>query len=123
MVLVDVEWPDRRADVLAALDCLASAPPGLSGDEADPRWPDLTNAVHWLVDDTSWDQRDPRADIGLILANESEVDAVRAAVAALLTVAERTGAAAADRAWFGDPGWGVVRELSARAGQKLRSTT
>lgn len=123
MVLVDVEWPDRRADVLAALDCLASAPPGLSGDEADPRWPDLTNAVHWLVDDTWWDQRDPVADMGLILANESEADAIRAAVAALLTVARRTGATAADRVWFGDPSWGVVRELSARAGQILRSTT
>ena len=78
---MDVEWPDRRADVLAALDCLASAPPELSGDEADPRWADLTNAVHWLVDDTWWDQRDPRADIGLILANESEADATRAVVA------------------------------------------
>jgi hypothetical protein len=122
MVLMDLEWPERRADLLAALDCLASAPPELSGDELDPRWPDLTNAVHWLVDDTRWDQRDPRSDIGLILANEAEADAARAAVAAVLAVAGRTGATAGDRVWFGDPSWGMVQELSARAGRLMRST-
>lgn len=70
-VLVTLEWPDRREDVLAGLECLAAEPPRLSGSDADPRWPDVTNAIHWLVDDTWWDTTDPSESIGLSTTAES----------------------------------------------------
>ncbi len=36
---MDVEWPDRRADVLNGLDLLASEPPTLTAEGHDPLWP------------------------------------------------------------------------------------
>lgn len=74
---VDVEWPDQRGDVLAALELLASEPPLLEGDEPDPRWPDLTNAIHWPVDDTVSDIHDPIRSIGTTLRDEREAAAMR----------------------------------------------
>lgn len=58
---MDIEWPDLRQDVLNALDVLAAEPPILDENGHDPRWPDLKNAVHWLVDDTFWDTATPRS--------------------------------------------------------------
>ncbi|WP_116505430.1 hypothetical protein [Micromonospora sp. B006] len=47
-----VAWPDRRADITNALSVLATLRPhGIA------LWPGLTEAVHWLIDDTSWDVR------------------------------------------------------------------
>lgn len=112
---VNPEWPGRRSDLLDALACLAEEPPPLSATRADPRWPGLTNAIHWLVDDTWWDRRDPSADIGLILRDDAEAGAIRAVLGPLLDVADRLTADATDAAWFGDPSWREVRERAAAA--------
>jgi len=121
MVRMDVDWPDRRLDVLAALDCLAAASPELGSSGMDQRWPDLTNAVHWLIDDTWWDHTDPSGDVGTILASEAEADAVRSVVAVLLQVAERQGADGSDSAWFRDHAWSTVRQFSSSAADVMRT--
>jgi len=115
-----VKWPDRRGDVLNGLDTLAEEPPRLAGDEPDPRWPDVTNAIHWVLDDTWWDQRDPREDIGDLLRDEREAEAVERVVRAIVTVAGRQ-AGRSDAHWFGDPDWPRVRDLAAHAAVMLRA--
>ncbi len=112
---VSVTWPDRRADVISGLDTLASAPPVLQAGQSDPRWPDLTNAVHWVVDDTWWDSHDPADSVGLILRDDIEAAAVRAVVTLVVRVSERQGALAADALWFADPDWSAVRQLALTA--------
>lgn len=106
---MDVAWPWRRADMIDASALLASTPPTLVGDEPDPRWPDLSWAVHEVVDDTSWDEHDPSGSIGTILRNDVEASAARELVLLLVQVSERQGADAPDNRWFSDPGWGAVR--------------
>ncbi|MEV6443013.1 hypothetical protein [Amycolatopsis sp. NPDC051716] len=112
---MDVAWPERREDVVAALRVLAAEAPALGVVGRDPRFPDLTNAVHWLVDDTSWDSEDPVASVGTILRDGAEAEVIRAVVAAVVLVSDRQGAAASDAAWFGDRGWCEVRRLAAEA--------
>ena len=112
---VNVAWPERREDVISALRVLAAEPPTLDGADVDTRFPDLTNAVHWLVDDTAWDSEDPVSSVGTILRNSVEAGAIRAVVAAVVGVSGRQGAAAADAAWFGDSYWSEIRRLAAEA--------
>jgi hypothetical protein len=118
---MEIAWPDRRSDVLNALDALASGPPPLTSDGSDPRWPDLTNAVHWLVDDTWWDHNNPRESIGKVLRNDNEAHAVEQVVKVVVTVSERQGSTASDAQWFGDPDWPEVRKLAAQAAAMLRA--
>lgn len=112
---MDVAWHGQREDVLSAFRTLAAEPPVLDGEGRDTRWPDLTNAVHWLVDDTPWDLVDPATSIETILHNSREADVVREVVAAVVAVSDRQGATASDAAWFGDSGWCIVRRLAANA--------
>ncbi|WP_417281634.1 SCO4402 family protein [Amycolatopsis plumensis] len=107
---MNVAWPERREDVISALGVVSAEPPTLDGAGRDTRFPDITNAVHWLVDDTSWDSEDPAASIGTILRNSVEAGAIRAVVAAVVGVSDRQGAAATDReprcpcSWPGEGG-------------------
>lgn len=112
---MNVAWPGRREDVLDALRLLAAEPPELDGTGRDARWPNLTDAVHWLVDDTAWDFHDPRESIGTILRNDREVDAVGAVVTAVCAVSDRQGPTAPDASWYGDRDWPDVRRLAADA--------
>ncbi|MCR6488706.1 hypothetical protein M8542_38345 [Amycolatopsis sp. OK19-0408] len=99
--------------MVSALGVLAAERPALDG--RDTGFPDLTNAVHWLVDDTSWDSQDPATSVGTILRNAAEAEVIRALVAAVVAVSDRQGAEASDAAWFGDSGWHDVRRLAAEA--------
>lgn len=117
---MSVEWPDRRGDVLCALEVLASQPPGIDGDERDPRWPDLTNAVHWLVDDTGWDNHDPSQSVGTILATAEEAAAVRRVVELIVAVSGRQGATSSDIQWLMDEGWAEVQTEAIAAARLLR---
>ncbi|MFD8494900.1 hypothetical protein [Amycolatopsis sp. NPDC059657] len=112
---MDIAWPGQREDVLVALEVLAAEPPVLDDAGRDTRWPDLTNAIHWFVDDTGWDQQDPATSIGTILRNEHEADLVRDVVAAVVAVSDRQGATSSDAAWFADGGWCEVRRLATDA--------
>jgi hypothetical protein len=118
---VRIAYPDRRGDVLNARDVLAAEPPSLTDDENDPRWPDLKNSVHWLVDDTFWDQFDPRDSIGTLLRDEIEAAAVEGFVKVIVTISERQGATATDAQWFGDANWPDVRRLATQAAATLRA--
>lgn len=87
----------------------------------DPRWPDLRNAVHWVVDDTWWDHQNAADSIGTILLDQSEAEAVAAVVSLVVGVSERQGSTATDALWFADPAWSELREASADAARLLRS--
>lgn len=117
-----IAFPDRRQDLLNALGLLAADVPELDGDGWDTtRWPDLTAAVHWLVDDTAWDVHDPVESIGTVLHNDVEADAVRAVVTAVVAVSDRQGATAPDASWYGDQTWPEVRRLATQALASLTS--
>ncbi|NUU16941.1 hypothetical protein HP550_06715 [Cellulomonas humilata] len=116
-----LEFPDRREDVLAALECLAGEPPHLSGTDVDPRWPDVRNAIHWLIDDTWWDTTDPSESIGGTLCDEREAAAVSRVVEAVLAVARRRQPDDVDSLWFGDTSWPLVRTSAGEALDVLRT--
>jgi hypothetical protein len=81
-----VEWVDRRQDIIKALRVLAAA------DAAAPaRHPSLTDAVHWLIDDTWWDKHDPARDIGLLLTDADEAQAIKDVLKPLLPVLSDLG--------------------------------
>ncbi|MEU6073881.1 hypothetical protein [Micromonospora sp. NPDC047074] len=61
----------------------------------------LTEAVHWLIDDTFWDQRHPRHDIGTILASTSEADAIAATLEPLIAILDELGPTAPASTWSG----------------------
>lgn len=109
-----VELPDRRLDVIESLKVLASDVSRLDSGR-DTRWPDLTNAVHWLVDDTVWDHYDPAESIGVLLRSEAEAAAIRLVVASVVIVSETVGADISDRSWFESDEWPRVQELSRSA--------
>ncbi len=118
---MDVKWPDRRADVLTALDVLAAGSTQVDAAGSDMRWPDLTNAIHWLVDDTWWDKIDPAESIGTLLHSTAEANAIRSVVTAVMAVAERQGTDSADSLWFGDPAWPTVQALAREAARIMRT--
>jgi hypothetical protein len=107
-------------DVLNALDTLAADPPELV-DGRDQRWPALGDAVHWLVDDTWWDHRNPSESVGTILRTEQEAAAVGRVVAAVVAVSERQGPAAPDADWFSDEAWAEVQSTAQEAAAALRT--
>jgi hypothetical protein len=114
---VAVEWANRRVDVIEGLRHLA-AEPVVDADGNDPRWPDLRNAIHWVVDDTFWDQHHPREDIGLLVEDEEEAQLAHELVAALDRMEEMRPGPRSDQAWFEDPAWPDVR----RCAEALLST-
>lgn len=117
---MELEFPEQRADILAGLEHLA-AEPQVDAGGADPRWPDLRNAIHWVVDDTWWDHRGPEESIGRWLYDEQEADACRVVVALLVEISKRLGQGATDSSWFADPTWRAVRQGAAGAAALLSS--
>ena len=115
-----VEWPDRRHDVLNGLDTLAATPPLLDSRGSAIRWPDLTNAVHWVADDTGWDRKDPKQSIGTLLVSVEEAEAVASVVREIVSVAERQGPEAPDRMWFDDESWPRVQSAARHAADLMR---
>jgi hypothetical protein len=109
---VSAEWT-QRGDVREALILLSSGVPELTSEGRDGRWPSLTEAIHWLIDDTGWDLRDPNDDIPRILRTREEAAAVEALVRSIMNVHDRHGPTAPDAAWYGDPEWSCVQELAA----------
>jgi len=105
--------------VVAGLDALAT-PPLLSNEGWDQRWPDLTNAIHWVVDDTWWDYTDPAESVGELLVNEAEAQALAEVVALVVAVGEAVGAEASDAAWASHPSWPRLQRAAASAAALLR---
>ena len=100
----DVQAPQRE-DVIEGLKVLANPEP------AEGRWPDLTAAIHWVVDDTFWDQHDPADDIGHTLRDALEAAGVRELVARLGEGCSSLGEAP-DADYFAHPLWALVQDLA-----------
>ncbi len=101
--MTTIAWPDRRADIINALSILATLRP-----HEPTSWPRLTEAVHWLIDDTFWDQRHPRDDIGTILASTSEANAINATLEPLTAILDELGSTAPDDDYLTHPRWHEV---------------
>ncbi|MEV0000693.1 hypothetical protein AB0H28_00195 [Micromonospora sp. NPDC050980] len=113
-----IAWPGRRADIITALALLATLRP-----HALTSWPGLTEAVHWLLDDTFWDQCRPHGDIGTILASAEEADAITATLGPLSVILDELGPAAADDDYLTHPGWREVTHAAIHAHQLMTGQT
>ncbi|WP_425571052.1 SCO4402 family protein [Planotetraspora kaengkrachanensis] len=100
-----VQWPERREDVLNALQVLGDRDYQEQHWRSGHGWPDLTNAVHWLIDDTFIDQTGARALIPQLFRDEREADLVQIVVDALLRVLDDLGPTAPDDAYLDHPAW------------------
>ncbi|GAA3569458.1 hypothetical protein GCM10022419_057960 [Nonomuraea rosea] len=100
-----MQWPGRRKDVLEALRALSDR------DYQDQHWrsekgrPDLTAAVHWLIDDTFIDEHGAQALISYLFLDQREADLVQLVVDTLLRVLDDLGPVAPDNAYLDHPGW------------------
>ncbi|RQX09637.1 hypothetical protein DLJ58_14210 [Micromonospora arida] len=116
--MIAITWPDRRADITNALSVLATLQPhGIAS------WPGLTDAVHWLIDDTFWDGHDPRDDIGTILADTSEAEAIIATLEPLLAILGALGPTAPDDDYLTHPRWHEVTRAATDTHQLMTGKT
>ncbi|WP_420540754.1 SCO4402 family protein [Nonomuraea roseoviolacea] len=104
-VTPQVQWPQRREDVLEALRALGDHEYQTHQWRSGQGWPDLTAAVHWLVDDTFMDETGARAMIPYLFCDEEEADLVQIVVDALVHVLDDLGPTAPDSAYLDHPGW------------------
>ncbi|MGW6443862.1 SCO4402 family protein [Lentzea sp. NPDC055074] len=116
--MAELRSPGIRADIVAALDVLVTVTP-----ETVERWPGLTEAVHWLVDDTFWDEGDVAESIGWTLRDMREVVAIRALLVPLLVVLDELGPHEPDPAYLRHPRWPDVRVAAGDARRLLTSST
>ena len=116
--MTELGAPGLRADLVVALDVLMTLTP-----QTVERWPGLTEAVHWLVDDTWWDQRDVAESIGWMLRDEQEVAVIRAVLDPLLTVLGDLGPIEPDPAYLLHRRWPDVRAAAANAHRVLSLPT
>ncbi|NUW31587.1 hypothetical protein HTZ77_09130 [Nonomuraea sp. SMC257] len=100
-----VRWPERREDVLEALRALGDRDHQDLHWRSGKGWPDLTAAVHWLIDDTFIDQHGARALIPHLFLDQREADLVQTVVDALLHVLDDLGPTAPDKAYLDHPEW------------------
>ncbi|MEW2331817.1 hypothetical protein AB0880_28940 [Micromonospora chersina] len=116
--MTTIAWPDRRTDIINALSILAA----LHSHETTS-WPGLTEAVHWLIDDTFWDRHHPCNDIGTILASTDEADAITATLEPLSAILDELGPTAADDDYLTHPRWHEVTHAAADAHQLMTGQT
>ncbi|WP_182907205.1 SCO4402 family protein [Microbispora sp. H13382] len=114
-----VQWPERRGDVLNALQALADREYQEQHWRSGHGWPDLTAAVHWLIDDTFIDQAGARSLIPQLFRDEQEADHVQLVVNALLRVLDDLGPTAPDHAYLDHPAWITVLHAADAALQGL----
>jgi hypothetical protein len=114
---MSIAWQGQRTDVIDALRTLSTLKPA----ETD-RDPEFTQAVHALVDDTWWEHQDPSGYVGLVLVDQAEADAARAAVAALVTVLDALGPEAEYDEYLSHPGWPQVTTTSAALLERMTAT-
>ncbi|MFI7452203.1 hypothetical protein ACIBQX_32230 [Nonomuraea sp. NPDC049714] len=100
-----LKWPERREDVLEALRALGDRDYQDQHWRSGKGWPDLTSAVHWLIDDTFIDQHGARALIPHLFLDQREADLVQVVADALLLVLDDLGPTAPDNAYLDHRGW------------------
>jgi hypothetical protein len=104
-----LKYPDWRENIVAGLEFFASR------TFASQEWPDVTNAVHWIIDDTSWDKHPPRDDLGILIWNDEEATAVHAVVRLLLACLDEMTSDVPDFVYFAHPRAAAVRAASKSA--------
>lgn len=77
--------------------------------------PSLTDAVHWLIDDTRLDTKSAVTLVPELFISNTEAAAVDAAVEALLAVLENLGPTQPDLKYVEHNGWARVVDCSADA--------
>jgi len=115
--MVELKSPGMRGDIIVALDVLVTRTP-----ETIKQWPGLTEAVHWLVDDTFWDMQDVTGSIGWMLLDEREVAAIKAVLVPLLAVLDELGPHEPDPEYLRHLRWPDVRTAAGNAHRALTST-
>ncbi|MFI7699075.1 hypothetical protein [Nonomuraea sp. NPDC049480] len=116
-----VQWPERRQDVLEALRALGDRDYQDQHWRSGKRWPDLTAAVHWLIDDTFIDQHGARTLIPHLFLDQREADLMQTVVDALFRVLDDLGPVAPDNAYLDHPGWINVLHTAEAAHAALSS--
>jgi hypothetical protein len=84
----ELKFPEMRQNFIGGLEIFTEEPPYPRG-----QFPDLTNAVHWFIDDTFWDVHPASDDIGMTLWNGAEAEAVSIVVSGVLAILEDVGGA------------------------------
>lgn len=80
-----------RVDVVAALQTLSDRELHERWVCGEPTWPDLDNAVHWLVDDTGLDLESTEAMDDSLFRTREEASLVKDAVDSLCRVIDLLG--------------------------------
>lgn len=115
MTVPEVEWPDWRSDVIEALRALADEELHVVWRNREPSTPSLTDAVHWLIDDSWFDTKSATSMVGRLFADEREAAGVDAAVSTLLVILDEVGPVQPDRAYLDHPNWQDVVSTSRAA--------
>lgn len=96
---LSVRFPQFRRDVIAGLEAFSSHQLAVSWRAGESTFPSITDAVHWIIDDTWWDTKPVADSVGLLLTSPAEAEAVGAAVEAVLAVVEAVGPDSSDAAF------------------------
>ena len=115
MVFSELEFPEMRAELIAHLQSLADPeyqqmgwvnhrfPPGIEYDDFD-------NVIHFLYDDTVLSEN-AEADIGVILKNKEEADAVKFLINEIDSLFDIYGLSLKDGEYMSKPEWeNIVRK-------------
>ena len=113
--MADVARDSQRADVIEALRVLSDSDHQARWLRGEATSPSLTDAVHWLVDDTWLDTKSAIALVPDVFADAEEAAAVDAAVTALIIVLDALGPMQPDREYLEHPGWRDVVSASRQA--------
>jgi len=111
----EVSLSSSRAALIDALDLLSDRTLHSKWRSGEQTWPGLTEAVHWLIDDTWLDKRPAASLVPEVLTDSAEAAAVEAAVSSLLVVLDDLGSTCPDGQYLEHGGWPTVIETSASA--------
>ncbi len=103
-----VQWPGPRGDLVNALQLLCDTDLHDRWRAGEKTWPDFTEAVHWLIDDTWLDHGPALERIPELLANQDEAMAIDQAASALIGLLDDLGPHTPDSAYLVHPGWPEV---------------
>jgi hypothetical protein len=108
-----------RPDVIAALEVLTDRRTHDRWLHGEQTWPDLRNAIHWLIDDTWWDQHPALDDVGPVLRSTDEALAIQHAVDLLCALIDDIEPTDHDATYVTHPTWATCVDACERA---LRAT-
>lgn len=114
-----VKYPSMRSELLEVLQHLSDAdyqqrawvnhdfPPGIEYDEFD-------NSIHLILENMAMLEQ-PEINIGVIVINQEELDAVQQVAFAMDHMLKKLGNQCTDAEYIADPDWAKVIESAAKA--------